>query len=105
MPPITKEVLVGYSSYWLRALLLLRAAPCKPLPICSLLTKVSVFELALTPECQSDLVPGDRFAYASPNRSFPMRLTWDMSVHAQLAKPAHTALCSCCCVAVLLLGI
>ena len=53
---------------------------------------MSVFELALTPECQSDLVPGDRFAYASPNRSFPMRLTWDMSVHAQLTKPAHTAL-------------
>jgi hypothetical protein len=63
VPPITKEVLVGYSSYWLRALLLLRAAPaCKPCLLVCLLTRVVscelFLELALTLECRSDLLPG-----------------------------------------------
>ena len=56
MPPITKEGLVGYSFYWLRALLLRAAQRLLELKLLSLF--VSVPELALTPESRSNFLPG-----------------------------------------------
>ena len=82
MPPITKEVLVGT--------LLIGYVRLLELKLLSLF--VSVPELALTPESRSNFLPGTIPQSGSATDTYASNL--GMSIHAQLTKPAHTALCS-----------